>query len=151
MLCGLQIRDLIVPDHEALLKMLASYPRMRKVYRELTPVHGDGSKLCEPLSNGSAGLTPEGAGGVLSREVLGSNTAQRMREAGFVFLEVFEMLGARWMDHATRTDCLHWRVPGVLRLARIVSRLAELSGGRLGTVFGSNLWCCAAGQQHING
>jgi len=110
------MHDLILPDHDALLKMLRKHAKMKRVYRELTPVHGDGSGACEPSEE--AAITRDRDKYAQPQDTLGDNTAQRFNAAGVYFLQVHDMLLTQWRDHAGASiyDCMHWRIPGVMRV-----------------------------------
>ena len=108
--------DLILPDHEALLEMFAEHPELVKVYRENTPLHGGGrGEQCHPLSAAElARLADDRVRFADPRDCLGENTAGRFQGAGVLFLQVFDLLTSQWQDHASHSDCLHWRIPGTV-------------------------------------
>eukprot|EP00241_Pyramimonas_parkeae_P006933 CAMPEP_0114263692 /NCGR_PEP_ID=MMETSP0058-20121206/22696_1 /TAXON_ID=36894 /ORGANISM="Pyramimonas parkeae, CCMP726" /LENGTH=326 /DNA_ID=CAMNT_0001380091 /DNA_START=742 /DNA_END=1722 /DNA_ORIENTATION=- len=110
-----EMRDLVVPDHQSLLEALAAHPHMLKVYRELSPLHGNGTEPCAALEErGSEGLSDNGLAGRLARDVLGPNTDQKLGLAGVKHLKVFDMMASRFQDHnpESATDCIHWKIPG---------------------------------------
>lgn len=117
-----QLRPLLVEDHEKLLDMLAAHPRMKKMYREVTPVHGNGHVPCAPWENLTV-LSPENItvsplftqnqSTDIARTPLGEHTVQKFRTAGIPFIETFDLLVPRWQEHASLYDCIHWSIPGV--------------------------------------
>eukprot|EP00238_Polyblepharides_amylifera_P003588 CAMPEP_0196580624 /NCGR_PEP_ID=MMETSP1081-20130531/29737_1 /TAXON_ID=36882 /ORGANISM="Pyramimonas amylifera, Strain CCMP720" /LENGTH=100 /DNA_ID=CAMNT_0041900547 /DNA_START=520 /DNA_END=818 /DNA_ORIENTATION=- len=86
---------------------------MKKIYRELAPTHGNGSRACAPWGSvRNEGLVTTAQNP--AREVLGMGTASIMLENGISFLEVFDAMISRYQDHASMLDCLHWAIPGPL-------------------------------------